>query len=163
MMTNAEIELNEIANLLTGSQYMDPPDGGSPSIAEQIRRMIDDLQEKLKKAIQIAEDSQRHQQQYRRRMDDIICEFGIQTCISDEVDLKTAIGIRDLEKMALGIEASINFWHRRTSNKMQGHIEYGILGKRSIDNPDSIPVEILKRDMTALIAQSVKLLQESRR
>jgi hypothetical protein len=46
---NAEIkhlkasdELQECANLLPDSRYMDPPDGGSPTIAEQLKRMIAD-------------------------------------------------------------------------------------------------------------------------
>tara|TARA_R110000803_G_C11748909_1_gene292193 strand:- start:191 stop:427 length:237 start_codon:yes stop_codon:yes gene_type:complete len=68
---------------------------------------------------------------------------------------------RRMENMAAGIKASIDFWHRNTSNKMQGHIEYGILGKRPIDNPDSIPVEILERDMNAFILQA-KLIKESK-
>jgi len=67
---------------------------------------------------------------------------------------------RDLETMALGIKSAIDFWHRETSNKMQGHIEYGILGKRPIDNPDSIPVEVLERDMKALIEQAKQLRAE---
>ncbi len=36
-------ELDEIASVLPGVAYMDPPDGGSPSIAEQVRRMRADL------------------------------------------------------------------------------------------------------------------------
>ena len=32
----------EFANLLPGSYYMDPPDGGCPSILEQVRRMAED-------------------------------------------------------------------------------------------------------------------------
>jgi hypothetical protein len=68
---------------------------------------------------------------------------------------------RHLEDMAAGIRASIDFWHRNTSNKMQGHIEYGILGKRPVDNPDSIPVEILERDINAFILQA-KLIKESK-
>ena len=36
-------ELDEIASVLPGVAYMDPPDGGSPSIAEQARRMRADL------------------------------------------------------------------------------------------------------------------------
>jgi hypothetical protein len=66
-----------------------------------------------------------------------------------------------LETMAMGLKASIDFWHKNTSNKMQGHIEHGILGKRSIDNPDSIPVEVLVRDMDSLQNQA-KALKESK-
>jgi hypothetical protein len=66
-----------------------------------------------------------------------------------------------MENMAAGIKASIDFWHRNTSNKMQGHIEHGILGKRPIDNPDSIPVEILERDMNAFILQA-KAIKEGK-
>ena len=36
-------ELDEIASVLPGVAYMDPPDGGSPSIAEQVGRMRADL------------------------------------------------------------------------------------------------------------------------
>lgn len=36
-------ELQECAEALPGVAYMDPPDGGSPSIAEQVRRMYADL------------------------------------------------------------------------------------------------------------------------
>lgn len=39
--TAADVEA-EFANLLPGSYYMDPPDGGSPSILEQISRMAED-------------------------------------------------------------------------------------------------------------------------
>lgn len=39
----AEAELHEIASVLPGVAYMDPPDGGSPSIPEQFRRMRADL------------------------------------------------------------------------------------------------------------------------
>lgn len=39
----AEAELQEIASVLPGVAYMDPPDGGSPSIPEQFRRMRADL------------------------------------------------------------------------------------------------------------------------
>jgi hypothetical protein len=38
----ASDELQECANLLPDSRYMDPPDGGSPTIAEQLKRMIAD-------------------------------------------------------------------------------------------------------------------------
>jgi vacuolar-type H+-ATPase subunit I/STV1 len=72
-------------------------------------------------------------------------------------ELEKERDIRDLEKMALGLKASIDFWHSNTSSKMQGHIEYGILGKRPVDDPDAIPVEILERDMNALINQAKAL------
>ena len=42
-LREAEAELHEIASVLPGVAYMDPPDGGSPSIAEQVRRMRADL------------------------------------------------------------------------------------------------------------------------
>lgn len=42
-LREAEAELHEIAGALPGVAYMDPPDGGSPSIAEQVRRMRADL------------------------------------------------------------------------------------------------------------------------
>jgi hypothetical protein len=74
--------------------------------------------------------------------------------------LESSCNAKDLEKMALAIKASIDFWHRNTSNKMQGHIEHGILGKRPIDNPDAIPVDILERDMNALIEQAKQLRAE---
>lgn len=35
-------ELDEIAAALPGTAYMDPPDGGATSIAEQVRRMAKD-------------------------------------------------------------------------------------------------------------------------
>jgi hypothetical protein len=69
--------------------------------------------------------------------------------------------MQKMENMAAGLKASIDLWHQNTSNKMQGHIEYGVLGKRPIDDPDSIPVEILKRDMGAFILQA-KSLKESK-
>jgi len=37
-------ELDALGKLLPGTMYMDPPDGGSPTIGEQITRMIADLQ-----------------------------------------------------------------------------------------------------------------------
>ncbi len=67
---------------------------------------------------------------------------------------------RRMEDMAAGIRASIDFYHRNTSNKMQGHIEHGILGKRPVDNPDSIPVEVLERDMNAFILQAKALKEQ---
>jgi hypothetical protein len=34
-----QAELNEIMAAIPGTTYMDPPDGGAPSLAEQVRRM----------------------------------------------------------------------------------------------------------------------------
>ena len=45
--TDLAIELAACAALLPGTYYMDPPDGGSPSISVQLRRMHEDLQEQL--------------------------------------------------------------------------------------------------------------------
>ena len=49
-------ELQECANLLPDSRYMDPPDGGSPTIAVQLKRMIAELNAEIKrlKAIESA-------------------------------------------------------------------------------------------------------------
>lgn len=48
---NSAAELNnELCNLLPGCQYMDPPDGGSPSIIEQVRRMVADYREQIEAA-----------------------------------------------------------------------------------------------------------------
>jgi len=50
-----EIELNNaLCELLPGAQYMDPPDGGSVTPLEQVRRMVADYRER------IAELEQRH-------------------------------------------------------------------------------------------------------
>ena len=83
----------------------------------------------------------------------------VAVCPSKPFNPKEHQAIRDLEKMALGLKASINFWRSNTSSKMQGHIEYGILGKRPVDDPDTIPIEILERDMNALLSQAKELEQ----
>ena len=51
-----EVDLQECANLLPDSRYMDPPDGGSPTIAVQLQRMIAELNAEVKrlKAIESA-------------------------------------------------------------------------------------------------------------
>ncbi|MEB7605327.1 hypothetical protein [Enterobacter kobei] len=36
-----------LCQLLPGVQYMDPPDGGSPSLIEQVRRMVADYRERI--------------------------------------------------------------------------------------------------------------------
>lgn len=59
-----------------------------------------------------------------------------------------------LENMALGIQASIDFYIKNTASAIQGHIDYGILGKAEASDPDSIPIEILQRDIKALRKQS---------
>lgn len=41
---------NEICNLLPGVQYMDPPDGGSVTPIEQVRRMVVDYREQMEAA-----------------------------------------------------------------------------------------------------------------
>lgn len=47
----SEAELgNALCELLPGVQYMDPPDGGSPSIIEQVRRMVADYREQIQAA-----------------------------------------------------------------------------------------------------------------
>lgn len=53
---SVESELAEIAAALPGPAYMDPPDGGSVSIAEQVRRMADDVEATRK---QLAESRER--------------------------------------------------------------------------------------------------------
>lgn len=42
MAESAEAALQEVMNALPGTTYMDPPDGGAPTIAEQVRRMAKD-------------------------------------------------------------------------------------------------------------------------
>ena len=44
----------EFAVLLPGSYYMDPPDGGSPTILEQVRRMAEDARKWREQEISIA-------------------------------------------------------------------------------------------------------------
>lgn len=39
---------NALCDLLPGTQYMDPPDGGSVTPLEQVRRMVADYRERLK-------------------------------------------------------------------------------------------------------------------
>ncbi|HDS4829161.1 TPA: ead/Ea22-like family protein [Citrobacter koseri] len=41
---------NELCNLLPGVQYMDPPDGGSVTPIEQVRRMVVDYREQMEAA-----------------------------------------------------------------------------------------------------------------
>lgn len=55
----AEAELQEMASVLPGVAYMDPPDGGSPSIAEQVRRMRAENERLREALISIAENSER--------------------------------------------------------------------------------------------------------
>lgn len=45
---------------------------------------------------------------YKNRVDEIIQSFGIQSCINDEVDLKKAVAIRDLEQQAKGIDLALS-------------------------------------------------------
>lgn len=52
----ANSEIDSIANALPGPYYMDPPDGGSVSIAEQVRRMAADVEAARK---QLAESRER--------------------------------------------------------------------------------------------------------
>ena len=73
------------------------------------------------------------------------------------VEFEQEQAIRDLERMALGIQASIDFYIKNTSSAIQGHINYGILGKVKADNPDAIPIEILERDIKALRKQAKQL------
>lgn len=40
-------EYNKCAALLPDSRYMDPPDGGSVEVSEQLRRMVEDLNNKI--------------------------------------------------------------------------------------------------------------------
>ena len=60
----------------------------------------------------------------------------------------------NLLQMAKGIQSSIDFYRKNSDNKVKGHIEYGILGKRPVDNPDAIPISILERDIYALRKQA---------
>jgi len=60
----------------------------------------------------------------------------------------------NLLQMAKGIQYSIDFYRKNSDNKVKGHIEYGILGKRPVDNPDAIPISILERDIYALRKQA---------
>lgn len=67
--TAADVEA-EFADLLPGSYYMDPPDGGSPSVLEQISRMAEDAakwREVAAQAGQVAvpEDVARDAERYR--------------------------------------------------------------------------------------------------
>ncbi|EFQ5086453.1 ead/Ea22-like family protein [Salmonella enterica] len=44
----SEVELaNALCELLPGTQYMDPPDGGSVTPLEQVRRMVADYRERI--------------------------------------------------------------------------------------------------------------------
>lgn len=84
-------------------------------------------------------------------------EGVIQTDRGLKAEFDEWLVIRDLERMALGIQASIDFYIKNTSSAIQGHINYGILGKVKADNPDAIPIEILERDIKALRKQAKQL------
>ena len=64
---------------------------------------------------------------------------------------------RDLEKMALGIDASISSYERDSMNLVKGHLEHGILGKRPVNNPDLIPISLLKRNSETLKKQASEI------
>ena len=81
----------------------------------------------------------------------------ITVCPSKPFNPKEHQAIRDLERMALGIQASIDFYIKNTSSAIQGHINYGILGKAKADNPDAIPIHVLERDIKALNEQAKQL------
>lgn len=44
-----QAEYNKCAALLPDSRYMDPPDGGSVEVSEQLRRMVEDLKGQVAK------------------------------------------------------------------------------------------------------------------
>jgi hypothetical protein len=107
-------------------------------------------------------------QYYRYHKDDWFSFHRFEWIDANEDELHTACSIRlladikhiveleegMLENMALGIQASIDFYIKNTASAIQGHIDYGILGKAEASDPDSIPIEILQRDIKALRKQS---------
>lgn len=53
-------EIHEIASVLPGVAYMDPPDGGSPSLPEQFRRMRADLDRTAAERDALRADAERY-------------------------------------------------------------------------------------------------------